>query len=131
MNQSIKNIILVEDDSAFRCLIYNYLTSFGYSVVECDDGEKLLNQICTEGVAKFHADLIITDFRIPKFNGLQFLRLTFGAKERPPVILMTAFPSHEVSSEASRWGASLVLSKPFVLEKLKQAIDNIQNSMAL
>lgn len=65
-------------------------------------------------------DLIITDYHMPTMNGLELIALVRRRKISAPIILITAYSSPEVSSEAQRLGVIHYLTKPVPLATLRQ-----------
>ena len=61
-------ILVVEDDQMIREGISEYLSEFGYTIIEAGDGKQALE--------KFNKDinLVILDIQIPFINGLEVLR---------------------------------------------------------
>ena len=61
-------ILVVEDDQMIREGISEYLSEFGYTIIEAGDGK--------EALEKFNNDinLVILDIQIPYINGLEVLR---------------------------------------------------------
>ncbi|MHB8604857.1 MAG: response regulator [Thermoplasmatota archaeon] len=59
------------------------------------------------------ADLILTDYRMPKMNGLEFLRRARLVAPSATVIMMTAYPDATIAREAAGAGVVLLVAKPF------------------
>ena len=61
-------ILTVEDDNMIREGISEYLSEFGYTVIQAKDGR--------EALSKFNSDinLVILDIQIPFINGLEVLK---------------------------------------------------------
>ena len=110
-------ILVLDDELSLQRLLQVILSGEGYEVLVTDDGHRALELIEQEG-----CDLIIQDLRMPKMDGLTFLRLL---KERHPRVLsivLTAFGTWETSVEAMRLGAYTHLSKPFDTEEIRQLV---------
>ena len=86
-------ILVVEDDKTLREGISEYLSEFGYIVMEAKDG--------SEAISKFNNDinLIILDIQIPFINGLDVLK-EIRKKSKVPVLMLTAFSDEEFKIEA-------------------------------
>lgn len=100
------------------------LRADGLRVVEARDGEELLDHLSlseTGAEAWPHADLVITDFRMPKADGLDALAL-FGHSAAPPFIVITAFGSAETHQRAFQLGAAAVLDKPVDIDELRAEV---------
>jgi len=71
-------------------------------------------------------DIIISDFRLPGMNGLEFLRSAAAAHPDAVNILITAYRDERLFSEANRLGVSEFLEKPF---SVKTFIELLVNSL--
>jgi DNA-binding NtrC family response regulator len=69
--------------------------------------------------------LIVSDVRLPHFSGLELLEGLLCASAEIPVVLITGFPSEETYAEAFELGAARVLAKPFALDALRLAVQNV------
>ena len=80
-------ILVIEDDSAVAAMFVRLLALGGYTVLLASDGEAGLHQLTAH-----HADAALVDFRLPTFNGLEFVhRLRNSECGRcTPVAIVTA-----------------------------------------
>jgi len=93
-------ILVVDDDRGMREFLDIMLTREGYDVKSAGDGKEALT-LC----GKHTFDLVVTDLKMPKVNGIDFLK---GIKEISPetmVILITAYASGETAVAAMKEGA--------------------------
>ncbi len=112
-----RRILVLDDENSLRSLLKGILEGEGYLVLDTDDGEQAL-----EMMAKEHVDLIIQDLKMPKMDGLKFLK---AVKERfpdTPSIVLTAFGTNESAVEAMRLGAYTHLPKPFDTIEIREAV---------
>ncbi len=114
MNRISPHLLVVDDDPVTIDLLKEVLSQEGYEVSTALSGEEAI----TQGTDNFF-DLIITDVRMGKKDGMEVLR--FFKKNAPDttVIMITAFGSIETAIEAIREGAYDYISKPFKLEEIK------------
>jgi two-component system, NtrC family, response regulator PilR len=113
-------VLVVDDEQSMRELLGIMLRQVGYDVTQADGGEAAI-QTLKSGDA---FDLVITDLRMRKVDGLAVLR---AAKEHSPqtvVLVVTAFASTETAVEAMKLGAYDYVTKPFKLDELKLTIAN-------
>jgi DNA-binding NtrC family response regulator len=106
-------ILIVEDEAKMRRLLELNLGEQGFTthaVANAEAGLKLLGQE--------RIDLVVTDFRLPGMNGLEFLQAIKRANASLPVVMMTAYGSVESAVEAMKMGASDYVLKPFSLEEM-------------
>jgi len=107
------SILIVEDEPKMRRLIELQLGQHGYTTFPAEDAETGLKLLSQNPI-----DLVVTDFRLPGMNGLEFLQAAKSVNARLPVIVMTAYGTVESAVEAMKAGASDYILKPFSLEEL-------------
>jgi len=112
-----KRILVLDDEQAIQRLLKVILEGEGYEVINTDDGRLALETIQRDGV-----DLIIQDLRMPKMDGLTFLRLLKESHPEVPSIIITAFGTFETAIEAMRLGAYTHLNKPFDTEEIRHTV---------
>jgi len=112
-------ILVVDDDQGMREFLEIMLTREGYRVTTVGDGGKALNQCRKEKI-----DLVITDLRMPKMDGIGFLREIKHISPETMVILITAYASGETALTAMKEGAYDYIEKDFAIEDLKRIIQN-------
>ena len=115
-----KLILLVDDDVIIRQTIKRYLNRQGYHVKTLSNGFKVL-LLCR----RLKPDLIISDFLMPKLDGIKLLRgLRNNSKTRHiPVILISALDSKDILEKARKLGDAYFLSKPFPLNDLDRTVE--------
>lgn len=107
-------VLLVEDDGALRVSLADDIREAGHEVFDFPTPEPALNFLreCRDVAA------IVTDWKLPEMNGLDFLR---EAKRLDPdvlVILMTAYATVQTAVQAIKQGAYDYLVKPFPVDEL-------------
>jgi two-component system response regulator PilR (NtrC family) len=110
-------ILVVDDDQGMREFLEIMLTQEGYLVTTASDAIKALSRCRKE---KF--DLIITDLKMPKMDGITFLREVKDAYPETQVILITAYASGDTAVTAMKEGAYDYIEKNFSIEDLKKII---------
>ena len=111
-------ILLADDDDALRKVIQFKLKKKGYDVVAVADGEEAISSL--RG-ARF--DLILSDMKMPRLNGIELLEQAKKIQSDIEVILMTAFADVSQAVKAVKLGAFDYLTKPFDDDKLFLSID--------
>ena len=111
-------ILVVEDDQMIREGISEYLSEFGYRVIEAADGKAALDNF-NESV-----NLVILDIQIPFINGLDVLK-EIRKKSNLPVLILTAFSDEDYKIEAFTHLADGYIEKPFSLPVLKVRVDSL------
>jgi len=110
-------ILVVDDEVKMRRLLEMSLKNMGHEVVMAADGIEALS--CCDD-APF--DLILTDLKMPRMDGLQLLRRLRERGEDVPVIVLTAFGTIETAVEAMKLGASDYIIRPFEMETVELAV---------
>lgn len=107
------SILVVEDKESMRKMLRETLAGEGYFVDEAPDGQEAFNKIHQN----FY-DVVLTDLKLPKKDGLEVLRLTKETSPQSQVILMTAYGTIDIAVAAMKEGALDFLTKPFDTEYL-------------
>ena len=113
------NILVVEDDLLNRDLICKVLRKAGHHVVEACDGA-----IALEILQVLPFDLVITDFAMPKLNGIDFVERLHSLQPRTPIIFITGFLS-VISGKAILDEVAEVLPKPFEVGVLRSTVQRV------
>ena len=80
-----KRVLVAEDDDAVRTLICSILTDAGYNVYEACDGLEAIDSL-----KKRRYDVLLTDYHMPKMDGVELLDLAGAMWPELPVILATS-----------------------------------------
>ncbi|MCS6952124.1 MAG: sigma-54 dependent transcriptional regulator [Bryobacterales bacterium] len=108
-------VLIIEDEDKLRRVLELHLTQSGFEVDHAVSAEEALKRA-------EHADLILTDLRLPGMDGLELLALLRRQNSQTPVIVMTAYGTVESAVEAMKAGAVDFLLKPFSLDHLTTVI---------
>ena len=119
-------ILVVEDDADVRAAVVDALQAAGHETTAAIDGAVALEQLATGSL-----DLVITDVRMPKVDGLTLFRRTRELVPRPDVILMTSFGSVVDAVAALKEGARDYLTKPFDFAELVVRVGTIAERRGL
>jgi CheY-like chemotaxis protein len=125
--QDGRRILLAEDDGSFRFLLAGSLRKDGYEIVTVSTGVDLLDvlsgSLSPQATTRF--DLVLSDIRMPGWQGLEALARVRGHPAMPPLILFTAFGDDETHRYAREIGALAVLDKPFDIDELCQLVAEV------
>lgn len=119
-NNATTNVCVVDDDSAMLEMLRETLTSFGYRCFATSDAEEALKH-----VSNGNCRIVLCDLKMPSMDGLEFLKQALYRDPGVYVILMTGFYSLDSAIEAIRQGAYDYLPKPLDRQRLKKAIDDL------
>ena len=121
--RQLKKILVVDDDSKIRDIIYQSLLKFGnYTIEKVATGTEASVKL---GIEK--PDLVILDMQMPDMNGVEICRLI---KIRPElagikVMIITGHPGSQKVNEAAELGFSHILAKPFRISELVETVSDI------
>lgn len=110
-------ILVVDDDQGMREFLEIMLIKEGYDVTSAENPAKAIN-FCR----KVAFDLVITDLKMPKINGIEFLKMVKDLHPETMVILITAYASGETALNAMKEGAYDYVEKGGSIEELKKVV---------
>jgi len=102
-----ERILLVDDEQNARSALKSPLSEEGYEIGEAGDGEEALRVI-----GEFAPGIVLADLRMPRMDGLTFLKKAKEQGSDAVFIIMTAFAEVESAVEAMKAGAENYLTKP-------------------
>jgi CheY-like chemotaxis protein len=85
--ERLKKVLVVDDDKGIRYLLSDILSGNGFQVSMAKDGQESLD--CLE---KEVFDLVITDIRMPRLDGIEMMKQMKRAGRREKIIVMSATP---------------------------------------
>ena len=115
--------LIVDDQLSMRALIRNIMQQLGFREFrEAADGEAGLRAMITNP-----AHLVISDFNMPKLDGLGLLR---AVRAHPPTqcaafIMLTGRADRELVERAVQFGVNNYLVKPFTVAQLKEKLEGV------
>ena len=113
-------VLLVEDDQWTRDSLRRFFASESCALMVVESGEDALEIVKGNG-----CDIIITGYRLPGMDGLEFLKRAERINARFKKILLTSDMSEAVISEAFRLGVHEFIEKPFSTEDMEEALVRI------
>jgi two-component system response regulator HydG len=108
----VSRVLVVDDDAGLRYTLTEILGGAGHTVTTADSGAQALARL-PEGF-----DLVLTDLRMPKMDGITLLRRVLAEAPGTRVIVLTAHGSERHAVDAMKAGAWDYLKKPFDLDEL-------------
>src|SRR5687767_1693724 len=122
----MSNILIVDDEQSYRQLLSLVFEGDGHTLRTAVNGREALEMLSRE-----HADVVISDVRMPDMDGIDLLRAVRDTQPDLGVVLMTAFASVETAREAFKLGADDFIQKPFDVEELKLIVKKTLEKQAL
>jgi CheY-like chemotaxis protein len=120
-----RSLLVVDDSATFRqllCMSLQRVDGISRSdITEASDGEEALEKVKSSSF-----DLVLTDIRMPKMDGLEFVRQVRSELKRPdlPIIIISTKGADEDIELGMSLGASGYLSKPISMSRLKELVTN-------
>lgn len=103
-----RKVLIVDDEESFRHMLSVILKKEGYEVEIAGDGEEALQRVATS-----FFNQVLCDIRMPRMDGLEFLRQVQTLDQDLTVIMMSAYGTTDSAIEAMKLGAYDYISKPF------------------
>jgi len=118
MPESVRRILVVDDDEIVLGVLRNVLDDMGLEVTEALTGKSAHDLLIRE---KF--DVVISDKNLPDANGLEILRQAKAVDPKVGTLLITGFSSRQSAEEALAIGLDDYLYKPFDLQDLRKQVE--------
>ncbi|MCK9541304.1 MAG: response regulator [Novosphingobium sp.] len=119
-------LLLVEDDAGVRRSLQLLLHARGFDVRAYATGASLL----ADRLA-WQACCLVADYRLDAIDGIEVLVRLRSGGWRGPAVLITAFPSDDLTRRALAHGFSQVLEKPFRERALGEAVERLTKGAPL
>jgi len=116
-------ILVVEDSNSLRPYIVNLIKVQGYQVLEAVDGVQAIDLLSQH---KNDIMLVLTDYNMPKMNGLELtekIRADYSRSELC-IIAMSSHSTPQLSANFLKAGANDTITKPFLLEEFYSRINH-------
>ena len=113
-------VMIIDDEEIARISLADDLRDDGYDVVDFARGEPALAHL-----GKHHADVVVSDLKLPGVNGLELLRGVRTTRPETDVIIMTGFGTIEDAVDAMRQGAYDFITKPFLSGDLNILLERL------
>ncbi len=115
----MEKILVVDDEQSLRDVLSIMLKRAGYVVTSAKDGEEAIELLHREIF-----DLVITDLRMSKIDGMEVLKAVKSVSPETVVLIITAFATVDSAVEAMKQGAYDYLTKPFQVDEVQLIIRN-------
>ncbi len=116
-NLKKKKTLLVDDDELIRDSLSIAFKKKGFLLQTAETAEEGLQALKREAF-----DIIISDFKLPRMNGLEFLKLAAASHPNIHKILITAYGDENIAAEALEIGVHEFVEKPFTVKALLESL---------
>lgn len=110
-------IMVVDDEERTRKNLEHVLTREGYHAILAENGVEALEKLAAATV-----DVIITDLKMDKVDGIQVLEKAREKDPRVEVIVITGYATVPNAVEAMKKGSFNYITKPFKLEEIRSTV---------
>ncbi len=130
--ETIRNIMIIDDNSNNRALLRNSLEPSGIIITEAKNGFEAL-EILTK---KTDFDLLIIDFRMPYMNGIEVVKtirekFEISEKELPVILLHSSEENDDLKNDCKQYAISAHLLKPVKMTQLFRTIAGLFDAETL
>ncbi len=119
-------ILVVDDEPNLRRVLSAQLSRDGYDVLTAEDGEQGL-----EMLREHHIDLVITDLKMPRRDGMALLEAALELDAELPVVMITAHGTVDTAVAALKTGAFDYVTKPFDQNEVRTIVRKALATRAL
>jgi len=120
IHEKAKRILLVDDDKNTRFVLTQLLGTMGYLVFEAKDAEDAMKWVEIGPI-----DLVMTDLKMPKIDGIELTRAIKRTKPKLPVIVYSGNRYMDTARVALKAGADEYVAKPFLDIKIRQVVERL------
>jgi CheY-like chemotaxis protein len=116
----METILVIDDDVEMRDVLFDLLSLDGYEVLLAADG--------SSGIERYRnslPELVITDLKMPNVNGIEVLEELKTEFPDTPIMVITGVSDMTMIEEAIEHAANRILKKPFEVDELLTAIDEL------
>ncbi len=120
MSSENKNITIMvaDDEEVVLSLVRDTLEDEGFNIITSLDSYE-----CLAEFDKQHIDILISDIRMPKMNGIELVKKAKLKQPNLVVVFMTGYANLNSAKEAITQGASDYILKPFELIEMRNAVE--------
>lgn len=114
------NILLIDDDEWIRDAMRIFFETEGCQIAAFETAEE-----AREMIQRQDYDIVICDYKLPGMDGLDFFKEVRQAKPDALTVLITAYKTADLVSEAKKIGVHAFIAKPFNSETIEAALGHV------
>lgn len=124
--QNQGRLLIVDDEAIALRNLERVMSKAGYSVTAVQSGEEALALLESR-----EFDLLLTDLRMEKIDGMRLLRTCRTLHPNSEVIMITGYASAHSAVEAMKQGAFYYITKPFRLDEVRKVVAEAMEKIRL
>ena len=116
----MKSLLIVEDEKMIRHGIATMAQRCSVEIeeiIECRNGEEALEILREESI-----DVMFTDIRMPKMDGIQLVKEIEMIKNRPDIVVISGYDDFNYAVEMLKHGVSDYILKPVKRDKIEEIL---------
>lgn len=125
----MKTVLIVEDEKMIRQGIRTMVLRSGVPVeviMECGNGEAALEIVKEQPV-----DVMFTDIRMPKMDGIQLVKEIQKLEEKPQIVAISGYDDFSYAVEMLRNGVREYILKPVERQKITEILNKLETEFAV
>jgi PAS domain S-box-containing protein len=122
-----QRVMYVDDDEALVFLVKRVLTRMGYQVITFADPRAAAESLQADPQ---QCDLLVTDFNMPGYSGVDLLRAVRTIRPGLPVALASGYVTPEIERDALEAGALALIHKPNDVDELCDTVQRLLHDSA-
>lgn len=116
-------VLLADDDNSLRTILSESLVRAGYEVVSLENGNQLMDEVCSG-----NGDIVLTDVIMPDGDGIDLIPKIKKLRQELPIIVMSARSNLLTAIRSNEEGAFDYLPKPFDINDMLNSIERALSS---
>ncbi len=124
----MRKVLVVEDEKLIRQGISTMIKRCGVpveEVIECANGLQAM-----EVLEKTHIDVMLTDIRMPKMNGIELVQAMQTLKDKPLTVAVSGYDDFSYAVEMMRHGVKEYILKPVERDKLRAVMEKLEEEVS-
>ncbi|WP_313313499.1 ATP-binding protein [Pulveribacter sp.] len=117
-----RHVMYVDDDEALVFLVQRLLRRRGYQVTGFTDPREAIEAL---RAAPTRYDLLVTDYNMPGFSGLELVRAAHAIRTDLPIALASGYVTADIERQALAEGARALIHKPNDVQELCATVDQL------
>ena len=117
MTPAPESLLVVEDEDLARKNLVHVLEREGYAVIGVESGEKAVALLKEQPF-----DLVLTDFKMGRVDGLQVLEKCKALQPLVEVIIITGYATVDLAVKSMKDGAFYYVAKPYKIDQVRKLV---------